>query len=112
MEQNNIPPFLNGNRDENPTKINVSSSRTIDVVGTADVRYEDHGQLKSQYTTYAEAWAGALETRKELLQNFLLQKKSKQISMNDFTKDGHLMSSLSILSFSSFLVFDRVDELS
>ena len=66
------------------------------MVGTADVRYEDQGQLKSQYTTYAGAWAGALKTHKELLQKFLLQKKSKPISMNNLTKDGHLMSSLSI----------------
>ena len=91
IQDNRVSIFLLGNKDETPTKLNVSSSNTVDMKGIADVRHRDQGQLKSQYTTYAGGWAGAMKTKRELS-----DAKPMTITINDFTKDGHLLPSLSI----------------
>ena len=88
---NGVPNYLNGNKDETPTKLNVSENYTVDVSGVKDVRFKDQGHLKDQYTTYAGGWAGAMMSRKQLL-DF----KPINVGINDFTKDGHLLPSLSI----------------
>lgn len=91
IQDNNVPLFLIGNKDETPTKLNVSSAHTVDVKGTNDVRFRDQGQLKSQYTSYCGGWAGAMISSSELLNS-----KPANVSINDFTKDGHILPCMSI----------------
>ena len=91
IEDQNIPLFLIDNKDETPTKLNSSTSHTVDIKGMADVRYKDQGQLKSQYTTYCGGWAGVMKTTEELLRN-----KPATITINDFINDGHLIPYMSI----------------
>ena len=103
VQTNSIPLFLIGNKDETPTKLNVSSSKTIDLTGTADVRYKDQGKLKEQFTTYAGGWAGSLKSAVELRNS-----QPAQLTVNDFTKDGHLMPSLSIFKGKTARVLTNV----
>ena len=91
VEEKNVPLFLIGNKDETPTKLNVSTAHTVDIKGMADVRYKDQGQLKSQFTTYCGGWTGALKTTEELLMD-----KPERITINDFINDGHLLPCMSI----------------
>ena len=91
VTEHQVPRYLNGNKDETPTKLNVSAAKTVDVKGIIDVRFKDQGHLKEQYTTYAGGWAGAMTTPE-----VLLSVRPEIVGINDFTKDGHLMPSLSI----------------
>ena len=101
---NDIPKYLNGNKDETPTKLNVSTADTIDLKGTADVRYADQGHLKSQYTTYTGGWAGAMKSAKELLKS----RPTRKIVLNDFTRDGHILPSMSIFKGKTAQVLKNV----
>lgn len=88
---NTIPNELIGNKDETPIKLNASADNTLDVKGTSNVRYQDQGHLKTQFTTYCGGWAGAMQTVDELLNS-----RPATVTINDFTKDGHILPSMSI----------------
>lgn len=103
VESKNIPLYLNGNKDETPTKLNVASAHTLDVKGTAEVRYGDQGHLKDQFTTYCGGWAGAMKSAEELT-----ALKPDIVKLNHFTKDGHVLPSLSIFKGKTAVVIVNV----
>ena len=73
MLTNDVSNYLNDNKDDTPTKLNVSENYSVDVSGVEDVRFKGQGHLKGQYTIYAGGWAGvrseqAMMSHKQLLE--------------------------------------------